>query len=88
MTPWKTFDLFQLATFVVNKSLSVSCSIIWKGAKVFRNFFHSVDFVSIILQGGVIWVCWVLLGFGYELADLRWAKVGNESLAKSKQKWK
>ena len=37
-----------------------------KVLKVFRIFFcDSIDFISIILQGGVIWVHWDFIGFCY-----------------------
>ena len=40
-------------------SLSIPCSIILKDAKSLLEFScDSVDFISIILQGGVIWVHW------------------------------
>ena len=43
----------------VNKSLPVSCSIIWKGVKSFLEFVcDAVGFIAIILHAGVIWVYW------------------------------
>ena len=49
----------NLRLLFVNRSLSVSCSIIWKGVKSFLEFVcDALDFISIILHGGVIWVYW------------------------------
>ena len=69
--------------FFVNKSLSISCYIIWKGDKSFsESFCDSVDFISIILQGGVIWVYWDFIGFCYESRCARITGGGGSSIVK------
>ena len=71
----------NLRLLFVSKSLSVSCLIIWKGAKRFSEFVcDSVDFILIIFQGGVIWVYWDFV-VNCVVQELAVAPI-------SKQKWK
>ena len=73
--------MLQFPDFPRPRSLTVSCSIIWKGVKSFLEFVcDALDFISIILRGGVIWVNWdsVMNCVVQELA----------MAPKSKQKWK
>ena len=53
-----------------------------KGAKSFSEFFCDlVDFISINLQGGVIWVYWDFIEYCYES---RCARISNDSRIKTK----
>ena len=66
-------------------------SIIWKSAKSFSEILcDSVDFISIILQGGVIWVYWDFARISLQIALCKnwpWLPNQNKNGNNTASKW-